>query len=498
MARDERRRFRAYDEVHTARARVLRAADEGALRRALRGLSAEPRRRLTIRGGGYSLDAQALGDDTVIELAPEGFGGVEVEVARGRATVTAGAMATWAEVLDATASEGWVPPNTVTGRDITVGGSLSADCLSRFSGAWGKEAESIERFRLMLADGRVVTARADAPPGSLERRVFDGAIGGLGGLGVVLDATYSLRRVSTPGRPPKVRTYFDPVGWRDFDWEAFLEQLRYETLHARRAVRRLGAKAWRAPLPQGIYDAVSATVWFRGRGPRGMIISSRHVTRGKLKCSPLYEGPTSLRLFAERRMTSSLGADIGQTLFKTRHTFQEWSVDELDPFMFFMEGNVVAHDAAREDGWRMTSSQQTFVVPEREAETFCVEVEAATASLHPTILDLLYLPADRDGCSLSPNRGLDGFAVTLAYQTRNGDRQPAVRRLLRSLAQRCGALGGRVSLVKNVYVGDRTLRAMYAEGLGEFRALKAELDPAGLFTSRLLDRLLGGERRSPK
>lgn len=490
--KDQRRSFRAYDEVHASRAKVLRAADEAELRRVLRSLSTTPRRRLTVRGGGYSLDEQALGDDTALELAPEGFGAVgEVEVRRGRATITAGAMATWGEVLEAASREGWVPPNTVTGRDITVGGTLSSDCLSRFSGAWGKEAESVERFRIMLADGRVVTACADAPAGSLERRVFDGAIGGLGGLGVVLDATYSLRRVSTPGRRPRVRTYFDPVGWRGFGWREFLGQLRYETLHARRAVRRLGAKAWRAPLPQGIYDAVSATVWFRRMGPRGLIISSRHVTRGALQPSAIYSGPDRLRLFAERTMTERVAADVGQTLFKTRHTFQEWSVDELEPFVFFMQGNVEAHHAARDCGWRMTSSQQTFVLPEREAEGFCEEVEAATSALHPTVLDLLYLPADRGGFLLSPTRGIDGFAVTLAYQTRDGARQPEVQKLLRSLASRCGALGGRVSLVKNVYVADRTLRAMYSEGLEEFRALKAELDPKGLFSSRMLERLLG-------
>ena len=491
MVKGERRHFRAYDEVHTASAAVVRAADEAALRRALRRLSAEPGRRVTVRGGGFSLDAQALGDDTALELAPEGFGGVrEVAIARGRATVTAGAMATWAEVLEATAREGWVPPNTVTGRDITVGGTLSADCLSRFSGAWGKEAESIVRVRLMRADGRVVVARADAPAGSLARRVFDGAIGGLGGLGVVLDATYALRRVSTPGRRPRVRTYFDPVGWRDFGWESFLEQLRDETLHARRAVGALGAKAWRAPLPQGIYDAVSATAWFRRMGPRGLIISSRHVTRGALQPAAIYSGPDRLRLFAERSMTTRLGSDVGQTLFKARHSLQPWSVDELEPFMFFMEGNVAAHREARERGWRMTSSQQTFVLPEAEAAGFCAEVEAATASLHPTVLDVLYLPADRGGCALSPTRGLDGFAITLAYQTRDGARQPAVRRLLRSLARRCGELGGRVSLVKNVHVADPTLRAMYADGLAGFRALKSEVDPGGLFTNGLLDRLL--------
>lgn len=493
MAKRERRLFRAYDEQHTARASVLRVADEGALRRALRGMAAHPRRRLTVRGGGYSLDAQALGDDTALELAPEGFGGVrEVAVARGRATVTAGAMATWAEVLEATAREGWVPPNTVTGRDITVGGTLSSDCLSRFSGAWGKEAESIERFRMMRADGSVVCARADAPAGSLERRVFDGAIGGLGGLGVVLDATYSLRRVSTPGRPPRVRTYFDPVGWRDFGWEAFLGQLRDETLHARRAVRALGARAWRGPLPQGIYDAVSATVWFRRMGPRGMIISSRHVTRGALRPSAIYAGPDQRRLLSERAMACRVGADVGQTMFKAVHTLQRWSVDALEPFMFFMEGNVAAHHRERERGRRMTSSQQTFVLPVARAAEFCAEVEAATASMHPTVLDVLHLPADRGGCALSPTRDLEGFAVTLAYQTLDGDRQPAVRRLLRALALRCGALGGRVSLVKNVHVGDRALRAMYADGLVEYRALKAELDPAGLFTNGLLDRLLGG------
>ncbi len=482
-----RETFYGYDEVHRARAEVVRVDDERSLARALRRLAG---REVTVRGGGFSLDAQALGSDVALLLDGEGFAGVgPVELRRGRATVTAGAMATWRDVLAATSREGYVPTSTVTGGGVTVGGTVSSNCLSRFSGAWGEEGEAIERARVMLASGEVVTARPGAPAGSLERRLFEGVVGGLGGLGVVLDATYALRRVSSR-RAPRVSTRFEPVGWRRFTWEDFTARVKAETLHARRAVKALGARAFTGPLPAGVRDAVSATAWFRRMGPRGLILRSRHVSTSALKPASLYAGEGFKRTVAEWALCHDPLADFAQTIFKSDRVLRSRSVDRLDPFTFFMDGNVAARASARACGNRLTSHQQTFMVPEREAAGFCAEVEAMTAALHPTILDLLYLRADRSGSLLSPLRDLDAFAVTLGYQTLNGDRLAAARRILKRLARRCADLGGRVSLVKNVYADDAVLRGMYSDGLALYAPLKRELDPRGGFTNGVLRRLL--------
>lgn len=483
-----RETFHGYDEVHRARAEALRVDDEDALSRALKRLAG---RAVTVRGGGFSLDAQALGRDVALILAGEGFARVgPVERPRGRATVTAGAMAPWRAVLAATAREGYVPTSTVTGGDVTVGGTLSSNCLSRFSGAWGEEGEAIERARVMLASGEVVTARRAAPAGSRERRLFEGVVGGLGGLGVVLDATYRLRRVATRGHAPRVSTRFEPVGWRAFSWEDFTAQIREHTLHARRAVRALGARAFAGPLPAGVHDAVSATAWFRRMGPRGLLLRSRHVSRAALRPASLYAGATRYRNLAEWALCHDPLADFAQTVFKADRALRARSVDALEPFTFFMDGNALARARARACGNRLTSHQQTFMVPARDAADFCHEVATRTRDLHPTILDLLYLPADRSGALLSPLRGLDAFAVTLGYQTLNGARLPEARELLKRLSRSCAAAGGRVSLVKNLYVDDATLRAMYADGLARYAPLKRELDPDGMFTSAVLRRLL--------
>ncbi len=206
----------AYDGMHASRSEVWEIADLAALRAALQRLAASGRR-ATVRAAGLSLDAQALGDDVTLRLAPEGFGEIDpVRVAGGRATVRLGAMARWGDVFDAILPRGYLTPNVVTGSEITVGGSLSSDCLSRFSGAWGKEAEALDAIEVMTPDGVVHVARPDAPEGSLARRLFSAVVGGYGAFGVVVGATYRLRRVGR--RRPWAKTVFETLPPRHFSW----------------------------------------------------------------------------------------------------------------------------------------------------------------------------------------------------------------------------------------------------------------------------------------
>lgn len=487
----------AYDLVHRASSVLIEVKDLAALRAAL-ARAVRGRHRVLVRAAGLSLDAQALGADVTLALDPEGFGEIgPVRVARGRATVRLGAMARWGDVFDVIAAQGYVTPNAVTGSGITVGGSLSSDCLSRFSGAWGKEVEAVESVEVVTADGALHVARPDAPEGSLARRLFAGVVGGFGALGVIVAATYRLRRVSS--RRPFARTVLDTFEPGDFTWEGFLDRVRDETLAARRVVRARGAKAWREPLPPRTYDAVSATVWLRRRGPRGLLIRSRHVTKAGRSNVPLYQGVTAFRTWVEYQLAkSSLAADVAQTWNKLYASARPTSVDDLRGFTFFMDGNAAARTYAREEKDRaLTSHQQTFVLPDDAAVAFAEAVERALTPAHATIVDVLYLPADATPVLLSPTRALGGFAITLGYQTLDGARLAAARSTLKRLSHLCARLGGRVSLVKNVYVAAEDLAAMYGDGIAAMRALKREVDPRGRFGGPFTDRLLGegGQRR---
>jgi len=156
---------------------------------------------VTLRGGGHSFDRQSLGRQLVISM--ERFTCIEVlpgDEAGAYRSVRVGAGTTWGAILSELQPLGLVPAVTVTTEHATAGGTLSGDCLSRFSTAWGKEGEWIEGFELVTPEGKVLDCsppRAGARPDewSPTQRVFAAAVGGLGYIGAVTRIVYRVLKV---------------------------------------------------------------------------------------------------------------------------------------------------------------------------------------------------------------------------------------------------------------------------------------------------------------
>jgi decaprenylphospho-beta-D-ribofuranose 2-oxidase len=79
---------------------------------------------------------------------------------------------------------------------------------------------------------------------------------------------------------------------------------------------------------------------------------------------------------------------------------------------------------------------------------------------------------------------MPGWTLALDFPART----PGLARLLTALDDEVLAAGGRVYLAKDSRIAAGTLAAMYPR-LAEFRALRAELDPAGVMASDLSRRL---------
>src|SRR5579863_7494730 len=126
--------------------------------------------RVTVRAGQMAFDTQAISEDLVIQLA--GFDEIG-EVTHG--SITVGANAPWGRILEVTRQAGYVPYVMVSTEFATAGGTLSSDCLSRFSPTCGKEGNHVERFSLMKLDGEVVECSRTENPD-----LFAGAISGFG------------------------------------------------------------------------------------------------------------------------------------------------------------------------------------------------------------------------------------------------------------------------------------------------------------------------------
>jgi len=488
-------RVGCYTGLFEAEAAVARPRNLDELRDVF-GQARESGRRVTMRGGGHSFDAQPVGDDIVVSTEHLD----SIEILDGD-RVRVGPGATWGKIFAATEPEGLVPAVTVTTEHATAGGTLSADCLSRFSMAYGKEGTRVESFDLLTTEGELLhctPAPADTAWEDLtrEQRAFRGAIGGFGYLGAMVSITYRLLRVGETNRQIGVRTFareFETFDRLARDLVPATKQT-YQEESDPNDPEKLDA-IWSAIIPsgRGSKRALFFTSAFTPKPERRRLIQHRP----KLLIRVPFEW--LLRVGWTARLLWSLSFRIG---FR-----RDEYVDDLEGFTFFMDGNARAKRAGKRLGFSMKNVQQTFVVPfqsdggddwQTGQDALVRWLDAAHAlmeerGLTPTLHDVLFLPAD-EPFLLSSSASGPGFAVSYAFETSKRRTLEKAQETFVDLADVLWEqFGGRVHLVKNVFASRKTLSEMYAGGTERFFALKRELDPSGSLRNDFFERTFGDQ-----
>jgi decaprenylphospho-beta-D-ribofuranose 2-oxidase len=454
----------------------------------------ESGRRVTMRGGGHSFDDQPIGDDLVVSTEKMN----SIELLEGD-RVRVGPGATWGEIFAATEPKGLIPAITVTTEKATAGGTLSADCLSRFSPAYGKEGTRVESFELLTTEGELLNC--SAPPSDAnwakltrEQRAFRGVIGGFGYLGAVVSVTYRLLAVGETGGQIGVRTFARTYEGYDRlvrDLVPATEQTYLEASD---------------PNDPGKLDAIwSGLVTSRGGRKRTFLFTSAYTPKPERRRLPVHRPKFLLRVPYEwlmrRRWSSRLLWSIAFRLGFHRDEY----IDDVEGFTFFMDGNARAKRVGKWFGFSMRNIQQTFVIPfdpaggagwqaGRDALVDWLDTAQKLLDdrdLSPTLQDVLFLPGD-EPFLLSSTAGGPGFAASYAFETSRRSTLERVSEAFSDLADIAWEkFGGRVHLVKNVVASQRTLAEMYGDGAERFSELKRELDPAGILRNDFLERNFG-------
>lgn len=490
----------SYNEMQRATAKVYRPLDEAALVSRLRSLQAG--QRVTFRGGGQSLDAQSLNRDVVIALDAPKFSyiGEPQRDAEGY-FITTGAGARWWDVICKIGKLGLFPPSMATAADATVGGTLSADCVSRMSAIWGKEGEQIRSFKMVLVDGTSKECRRNDPDPELSQ-LFEAVIGGFGYLGAVTEVTFDLIPVrskpNTPGDFPKVftRSSRNPA---IVDWDQILR-----SLHSKAAdeLRRAGCAPGGRPrsTEPPFWSALSIACYMAGGGVTANLLEQRFVepsAEGRPTPGDIYQREPTITVTAAA--WSAVAPTIVELASDIGFPSGEF-VDELFGWAFFF-GNWAtrAKLAAHDSGDRLNFSQHTFAIPAlvdgkpdtRPARRFLERLESRLhrADVRPPSIDLLYVPGDR--FLMSASRDLEAYLINISLAAKNrDDYSPEVKHMLCGLARDCRMLGGRVHLVKSVVADADDLRAMYGEAAGKLKELKRKYDPNNLLRNDFFDRVL--------
>ncbi|MEU6569192.1 FAD-binding oxidoreductase [Streptomyces parvulus] len=349
----------------------------------------------------------------------------------------------------------WFVPVTPGTRYVTVGGAIGADIHGKNHHVSGSFARHVAALELLTADGQVRTVTPGTP-------LFDATAGGMGLTGVILTATLRLQPVETALMSVDTE--------RAADLDDLMARLtatdhRYRYSVAWIDLLARGRATGRAVLTRGDHaplDALPA----RSRARRAPLAfrTSRLPAAPDLVPDGLL-GRTTVGLFNELWYRKSPRLSRGRlqrisTFFHPLDGVPHWN-------RIYGRGGFV---------------QYQFVVGEGREEALRRIVRRISDHRCPSFLAVLKRFGEADPGWLS--FPLPGW--TLALDIPAG--LPGLGAFLDELDEEVAEAGGRVYLAKDARLRPELLAAMYPR-LDDFRALRAELDPHGVFVSDLARRL---------
>ena len=139
-------------------------------------------------GNGRSYGDSAL-NSHIINIRPKDYF-INFDEETGLLHVQAGVLLS--EILESYVPRGWFLKVTPGTKLITVGGAIASDIHGKNHHVEGCFSECVENFRIMLANGKVVTCYKDLDP-----ELFKATCGGMGLTGVILDAKIYLKKINS-------------------------------------------------------------------------------------------------------------------------------------------------------------------------------------------------------------------------------------------------------------------------------------------------------------
>lgn len=416
-------------------------------------LSTRPARGVIARGLGRSYGDPATNAGGVVLdcTGLDAIGSVDLE----RGVVVAGGGTSLDHLMRCLVPLGWFVPVTPGTRFVTVGGAIASDIHGKNHHIAGSFTRFVDAMTLQLADGarRVVTPDDGA-------ELFWATAGGMGLTGVILDATIRMVPIETS------RLVVDTE--RASDLDDCIQRMSEGDHRYRYSV------AWIDCLAQGA--SMGRSVLTRGD------FATVDQLPPRKRSAPLQFGPREL-LAAPRQVPSGLLNRWSVAAFNEawyRHAPRERRGEVQDIPTFFHPLDAIT-------GWnhfygRRGFLQHQFVVPLDAVETLRTIVGRLAASRCASFLGVLkrFGPGTPGPLSFP----MEGWSLALDIPVGDAD----LSRLLDEIDDLVVGAGGRLYLAKDSRMRPELLEEMYPR-LEQFRKVRADVDPDGLFQSDQARRL---------
>ena len=332
--------------------------------------------------------------------------------------------------------------------NFTVGGSLSVNAHGRYVGE-GPIVNAVESFVIVLADGSIVEASR-----THNRDIFDAAIGGYGGIGVIVSATLDL----VPNT--KIRRVVDTMSVKNYR-SYFFSRIR----NSRDAVMH------NADIYPPDYRQLSAVTWFKT--DESVTVTDRLAPVGT---------PSRMQRFLMGWLSRGpLGKQIREYLYdpvqyssgsvEWRNYEASYDASELEP-------------ASRD---RYTYALQEYFVPTSRFEMFEHKMAKILRASDAGVLNVSIRHANADKetfLSWAPQE-MFSFVIYVEEGTKP-EEQSAVRKWTAALIAEALSEGGTYYLPYQIVASRAQFLRAYPNA-PKFFELKARLDPQCKFRNRLWD-----------
>ena len=405
------------------------------------------------RGLGRSYNNAAQNDGGFV-LSTAGLGRV-LAFDSEAGVVTCEAGVSLEELMVRFLPEGFFVPVTPGTRKVSVGGAMAADVHGKNHHVAGSFMRHVLSFDLLLASGEVRTVTPEGDP-----ELFWATAGGMGLTGIVLRATIRLKKVETS------RLVVDTVKTADID-----ETMAH--LSATDADYDYTV-AWTDCLASG-----------RSLG-RSVITSGNFATIGELKYryrgKPRAFKPSSLvgapPVFPSGLLNRRTIALANEVWYRKAPRKRDGELQTIGTFFHPLDGINNWNRGYGPAGFR----QYQYVVPFESSDVVRRSLERISALGAPSFVTVLKRFGAGDPGPLS--FPMPGWTLALDFPART----PWLSQLLSELDEMVLGAGGRLYLAKDSRIPAELMEPMYPK-LGEFKRLRAQLDPDGVFSSDLSRRL---------
>ena len=351
--------------------------------------------------------------------------------------------------------EGFFVPVTPGTRKVSVGGAMAADVHGKNHHKAGSFMQHVTSFDLLTADGAVRTVSPEGEP-----ELFWATAGGMGLTGIVLRASIRLKKVETS------KLVVDTVRTANLDETmAYLSDTddRYDYTVAWTDCLATGAALGRSVITSGSFAKVDELPIKQ----RGKALA--------FKASTLVGAPPVFPSGLLNRRTIGLGNEVWYRKAPRR---RDGEIQTIGTFFHPLDGIQNWNRAYGSAGFR----QYQYVVPFEAGDVVRRSLERISALRAPSFVTVLKRLGASDPGPLS--FPMPGWTLALDFPART----PGLSDLLTGLDDLVLGAGGRLYLAKDSRIPAGLMEPMYPK-LGEFRRLRLQLDPDGVFSSDLSRRL---------